>query len=158
MNEFILRQIGHIENDGEEARVVLDPAYRDALTALEGFSHIQLIWWFDGCDNDACRSNLIEDKPYKNAPERIGVFATRSPMRPNPIALSCAYVTYIDRESGVIGLAYCDANDGTPVLDIKPYTPSADRVEHPSMPDWCAAWPKCSEESGDFDWGSVFNF
>jgi tRNA (Thr-GGU) A37 N-methylase len=61
-------------------------------------------------------------------------------------------------EKGIIGLAFIDAEDGTPVLDIKPYTPSLDRVENPIVPKWCAHWPKSVESSGSFDWSSVFNF
>lgn len=92
------------------------------------------------------------------SPEMLGTFATRSPERPNPIALTCANITYIEAENGVIGLAYIDAEHGTPILDIKPYTPSLDRVENPSMPQWCASWPKNVETSGDYDWSKVFNF
>ena len=88
----------------------------------------------------------------------MGAFAMRTPERPNPIVLSCAQVTYIDHQNAVIGLAYIDANDGTPILDIKPYTPSFDRVEKPSVPTWCTNWPKCFEESGNFGWERVFNF
>ncbi len=91
---------------------------------------------------------------HKNSPEVLGTFATRSPMRPNPIALDCVQVTYIDHENAVIGLAYIEAFDGSPVLDIKPYTPSLDRVENPVVPEWCSHWPKSYEESGDFDWES----
>ena len=57
-----------------------------------------------------------------------------------------------------MGLAYIDAENGTPVLDVKPYTPSLDRVERPDVPGWCAHWPKSAEASGDFDWEKVFNF
>jgi tRNA (Thr-GGU) A37 N-methylase len=103
-------------------------------------------------------ATLIEKSPYKASPKMLGTFATRSPERPNPIGLTCAYVTYIDAENGKIGLAYIDAKDGTPILDIKPYTPSFDRVENPIVPQWCADWPKNLETSGDFDWGAVFNF
>ncbi|BAL00077.1 hypothetical protein OBV_28780 [Oscillibacter valericigenes Sjm18-20] len=78
-------------------------------------------------------------------------------MRPNPIALDCVQVTYIDHENAVIGLAYIEAFDGSPVLDIKPYTPSLDRVENPVVPEWCSHWPNCYEESGDFDWKSEMN-
>ena len=88
----------------------------------------------------------------------LGAFATRTPERPNPIALTCAGVTYLDDENGVIGLTYVDAEAGTPVLDIKPYTPSLDRVETPLVPQWCAHWPQSVEASGDFDWSAVFNF
>ena len=101
---------------------------------------------------------MEEEKPYTKGPDTLGVFATRSPQRPNPLALSCAYVTYMDADKGILGLSYIDADDGSPVLDIKPYTPSLDRVEHVEVPAWCAHWPKCVEESGEFDWESEFNF
>ena len=113
---------------------------------------------FSGCNNESSRSKLIEKSPYKGSPDTLGTFATRSPERPNPIALTCAYITYLDCDNGIIGLAFIDAEDGTPVIDIKPYTPSFDRVERPIVPDWCANWPKDVEASGDFDWSKVFNF
>lgn len=158
MSDFTVKQIGRICSDENGFSVKLQKEYIPALTGLDGFSHIQLICWFDKCDNETSRGTLTENAPYKNAPEKLGTFATRSPQRPNPIALCCVCVTYIDHESGVIGLAYTDAFDGTPVLDIKPYTPSLDRVRQPSVPGWCAGWPGCIEESGDFDWSAVFNF
>lgn len=156
--QFTLNQIGTVHCGADGFSVTVAPEYRKALTGLEGFSHVQVLWWFDKCDDDAQRSVLTIDQPYKSGPDVMGTFATRSPQRPNPIAVSPSYVTYLDRENGVIGLAWIDAMDGTPVLDIKPYTPSADRVENPEVPDWCAHWPKCIEESGDFDWESEFNF
>lgn len=55
-------------------------------------------------------------------------------------------------------ISWIDAFDGSPVLDIKPYHPSIDRVEEPIVPDWCKNWPKSIESSGDFDWSSVFIF
>jgi len=61
-------------------------------------------------------------------------------------------------DNGVIGLAYIDADDQSPVLDIKPYTPSLDRAETPRVPEWCGHWPKNVESSSDFDWESEFNF
>lgn len=157
MEQFIVKSIGKIHVDDKGTRLVLDKEYTPALTNLEDFSYINVLWWFDQCDNAESRSKLIEKSPYKNSPEILGTFATRSPERPNPIALTCSYVTYIDTQNGIIGLAYIDAKDGTPILDIKPYTPSLDRVEAPSVPKWCSDWPKNIEESGDFDWSSVFN-
>ena len=150
--------IGKIAIRDDEIVIELNKEFAPALTGLEGFGYIQVLWWFDGCDNKTSRSKLTEKSPYKKGPKILGTFATRSPERPNPIALSCAYVTYIDHENGIIGLAYIDANDGTPVLDIKPYTPSLDRVENPPIPQWCSHWPKCNEASGDFDWSAEFNF
>lgn len=70
-------------------------------------------------------------------------------MRPNPLALSCAAVTRLDPKAGVIGLSYIDAEDGSPLLDLKPYTPSLDRVEDPPLPAWCAT-PGDVESGGDF--------
>jgi len=97
-------------------------------------------------------------QPYKNSLEVMGIFATRSPVRPNPIALSTVQVIRINCEKGVIQVAYIDANAGTPVLDIKPNSPSLDRVETPGVPEWCCHWPKSLEQSESFDWENEFNF
>lgn len=138
--------------------VELSPEYRAGLEGLEGFSYVQVLWWFSDCDNSESRNKLSEPKPYKNAPDVLGTFATRSPERPNPIAISTAYVTHIDHDRGIIGLAWLDAFDSTPVIDIKPYIPSADRVESPLVPSWCSHWPSSVETSGEFDWESEFLF
>lgn len=158
MEEFTIEKIGIVKMGDAGMRVALLPAYAPALTGLEGFGHVNILWWFSGCAGIPDRRSLIETSPYRGAPRQLGVFATRSPRRPNPIALSCAEVTYIDHENAVVGLAYIDAEDESPVLDIKPYTPSLDRVERPAVPQWCAHWPGCCEDSGDFDWSRVFNF
>lgn len=153
-----LKPIGRICVDDDDFRIELSLEYRDALVGLEGFSHINVLWWFSACDHSADRSHIREEKPYTKGPDALGVFATRSPRRPNPIALSCACVTYLDAENGVIGLAYIDADDQSPLLDIKPYTPSLDRVDRPNVPVWCQHWPEQVETSGAFDWSSEFNF
>lgn len=158
MNHLSLRPIGKIAVRDDETVIELKPEYIPALTGLEGFGYLQVLWWFDGCDNAESRFKLVERNPYKKGPEKLGTFATRSPERPNPIALTAAYVTHIDFENGVIGLAYIDANAGSPVLDIKPYTPSLDRIENIIVPQWCSDWPKCNEESASFDWSGEFNF
>lgn len=155
---YSVKQIGTLHAGDKGCYLEVFPEYRTALQGLQGFGYLQIVWWFDGCDNAAARAKLTESKPYVKGPAVLGTFATRSPERPNPIALSCAYVTHIDAKSGIIGLAYIDADDGSPVLDIKPYTPSLDRVELPDVPGWCAHWPKNVESSGDFDWASEFNF
>ena len=67
-------------------------------------------------------------------------------------------IAYVDAENGVVGLYYIDAFDGTQVIDLKPYTPSIDRIENPKTPQWCSHWPKSYEESGNFDWEAEFNF
>lgn len=116
------------------------------------------MWWADKHDNETDRSNLTENSPYKGSPDILGTFATRSPKRPNPIGITTCYITHIDKESGIIYLAFIDADDLTPVLDIKPYHPSSDTVMNPNMPVWTKTFPKSLEESADFDWSKVFNF
>jgi hypothetical protein len=87
---------------------------------------------------------------------QLGVFATRSPVRPNGIGLSVAGITNVDVERGEVRLAWIDAEDGSPILDIKPYHPSSDRIESPHMPSWCAHWPRSLEQSASFDWSTLF--
>ena len=150
--------IGKIVNKKENVKLVLKKEYKDGLLGLDGFGHALILWWMDGTDNESSRNTLVENKPYKKGPERVGVFALRSPERPNPIAVSTVDIAYVDIEKGEIGLYYVDAFDGTDVVDIKPYTPSIDRIEHPSVPSWSSHWPLSYEKSSDFDWESESNF
>ena len=158
MNDYMVHPIGKVRTSEEGTLIELEKEYIPALKSLEGFGHADILWWFDGCDDEENRSVLEAESPYKQGPDTMGIFATRSPQRPNPIALSVAQILYIDHEAGVIYIAYADARQGSPVLDLKPYTPSLDRVEHPQVPDWCGHWPRSLEESGDFDWENEFNF
>ena len=153
-----LKEIGKINVEGAEMFLQINKEYVKAIKGLEGFSNIDVLWWFDKCDNEECRSLLQVDKPYKKAPEKLGIFATRSPIRPNPIALSITEITHIDYDNGRIYITYIDAMNNSSILDIKPYTPSIDRVEKPTVPNWCNHWPKSYEKSGDFDWGNEFLF
>jgi len=158
MKSIFVNPIGEIRQEGEGALIVLEEKYRTALKELDGFSYINVLWWCHEFDTEEARNTLETMAPYKKSPDIMGIFATRSPVRPNPIALTAVQVISIDHASGTIRLAYIDANDRTPVLDIKPYTPSIDRVESPEVPDWCSHWPKSAEASGDFDWAAEFNF
>jgi len=96
-------------------------------------------------------------KPYRAGPEKIGVFATRSPARPNPIAMTVASILGIDQKEGIIQIPWIDAAPDTPIIDLKPYQPSGDRVKDIAMPNWCSHWPKWLEDSGSFDWASEMN-
>lgn len=158
MKNLQVSPIGKINVNEEEMFIEIKPKYIPALQALDGFSHINVIWWFSDFDNEEARNTLEVTQPYKNSPDTMGIFATRSPIRPNPIALTAVQIIHIDYEKGIIHIPYIDANDGTPVLDIKPYTPSFDRVEIPGVPEWCSHWPKSLEESGSFNWENEFNF
>jgi tRNA-Thr(GGU) m(6)t(6)A37 methyltransferase TsaA len=157
MQNFYVNPIGiiHVNEDG--MFIELAPKYRKALKALDGFSHINVLWWFSDFDHEEMRTVLEVPQPYKKAPPEMGIFATRSPIRPNPIAVTTAQVLDTELSKGILQLAYSDAHDGTPVLDIKPYTPSLDRVETPGVPEWCSHWPTSLEQSGNFDWENEFN-
>ena len=150
--------IGEIREENGELLIEVFEKYRKAMTGLEEHRYLQIIWWFDRCDNEQSRNKLTEEKPYKKGPALLGTFATRSPERPNPIAVSNVLALSVEAGSGTIRVPYIDAFPGTPVLDIKPYTPSIDRVENVTMPEWCEEWPRSVEASGDFDWSAVFNF
>lgn len=158
MTKFQVFPIGKIQNNENGTFIEIEPKYLPAMAGLEGFSHLNVIWWFSDSDHEEARSTLQTPQPYQRAPETMGTFATRSPHRPNPIALTAAEIISVDYQKGRIQITFIDANDATPVLDLKPYTPSLDRVEAPGVPDWCDDWPKSTEESGNFDWSKVFNF
>ncbi|MCB5954508.1 TrmO family methyltransferase domain-containing protein [Enterococcus sp. CWB-B31] len=155
---FTVQAIGHIENNEKSSFIQLLPKYTEALEGLEGFSHLKVIYWLDKMDQPEMREIFQVASPYKQAPDILGIFATRSPIRPNPLAVSTSGVIHLDKENGRIQLDYIDAENNSPLLDIKPYTPSEDRVETPLVPEWSAHWPKNVETSGDFDWENEFNF
>ena len=123
----IPRQSGLVEE--LEAAVVFEPEYRnpDALRGLEGFSHLWLIWEFSQARRESWSPTVRP--PRLGGNRRLGVFATRSPFRPNPIGLSCVRLLGVDLhtpEGPVIRVAGADLMDGTPIYDIKPYLPYAD--------------------------------
>jgi tRNA-Thr(GGU) m(6)t(6)A37 methyltransferase TsaA len=107
---------------GLGASLEIDAGYRAGLRDLGGYSHIYVVTWLA-----QSRRDIIVQKPrHLDAPR--GVFALRSPIRPNPIGLSIARLLSVDVEAGRLTLDAIDVLDGTPVLDIKPYLPSVDAV------------------------------
>lgn len=111
------------------ATVVFDPEYRDpeALRGIEGFSHLWLIWEFSAAKLDTWSPTVRPPRLGGNT--RLGVFATRSPFRPNPIGLSCVKLEGVEvtADNGtVLHVSGADLMDGTPIFDIKPYVPYAD--------------------------------
>ncbi len=107
-------------------RIVFEPEYRnpDALRGIEGFSHLWLVWIFDRAVRKDWSPTVRP--PRLGGNRRMGVFATRSPFRPNPIGLSCVRLEAV--EDGALLVAGADLADGTPILDIKPYLPYSDSV------------------------------
>lgn len=123
----IPRQSGRVE--GLTARIVFEPEYRvrEAVKGLEDFSHIWLIWEFSEAVREKWSPTVRP--PCLGGNERMGVFATRSPFRPNSIGLSCVKLEQIDlkcKEGPVLVVSGADLMDGTPIFDIKPYIPAAD--------------------------------
>jgi tRNA-Thr(GGU) m(6)t(6)A37 methyltransferase TsaA len=151
-----LNPIGTVKA-GKAFAVDLKDEYAAGLLGLEGFSHVMIIWYAHKAP-EWNPASLQVDKPYRSAPKKLGVFATRSENRPNGICVSVAAVSSIDKEKGVIHLCWTDAADGTPVLDIKPYHPCLERVRDTKLPEWCATWPTCCEDSATFPWEKEFLF
>ena len=123
----IPRQSGLVEE--LEATIVFEPEYRDpeALRGIEDFSHLWLIWEFSEAKRDSWSPTVRPPRLGGNA--RMGVFATRSPFRPNNLGLSCVKLLGVEmtKDLGpVIHVSGADLMDGTPIFDIKPYIPYAD--------------------------------
>ncbi len=146
------------------ARLVFEPEFRspECVRGLEGFSHVWLIWGFHANGTESWRPTVRP--PRLGGNERVGVFATRSPFRPNPIGLSAVALLGIDFQSGQgpsLLLGGVDLVDQTPVYDVKPYVPSTDSIPGAqggfvdereravldvAMADDCAFPAECSEE------------
>ena len=115
------------------ATIVFEPAFRnaDALRGLEDFSHLWLIWGFHKVEKKGGLWSPTVRPPRLGGNERMGVFATRSPFRPNGLGLSAVALTGLEQtaEHGtVIHVAGADLMDGTPIYDVKPYLPYADCI------------------------------
>ena len=111
------------------AKVVFEPEFcsADALRGIEGFSHLWLIWQFSAAVRDTWSPTVRP--PRLGGNERVGVFATRSPFRPNAIGLSCVKLEGVRHEDGlgdVLIVSGAGLMDGTPIYDVKPYLPYAD--------------------------------
>lgn len=132
--EFTVRPIGHVEKTDERAVIVLDKKHQPGLLGLEGFSHVYVFWWFSRNDTTEKRS-VLQVNPMGNRENPLtGVFATRSPVRPNLIALTLCKVVSV--KENVVEVEKIDAFDGTPVLDIKPFIPDYDSRPDATLPAW----------------------
>lgn len=148
MDEYTIKPIAYIRNDLKTkfgvprqsglansllSEIVFTPEYRvsDALRGITDFSHIWLIWSF----SEARRSDWSPTvrPPRLGGNERVGVFATRSPYRPNSLALSCVKLERVEHREGfgdILVVSGADLMNGTPIYDIKPYLPYADSIEN----------------------------
>ena len=126
----IPRQSGLVES--QKSTIVFEPAYRDAnaLRGLLGYSHIWLIWGFSAVEMAAWSPTV--KPPRLGGNQRMGVFATRSPFRPNPIGLSSVRLVGMEAREGlgtVLLVGGADLMDGSPIYDVKPYLSFTD--SHP---------------------------
>ena len=160
MDEFNFKTIARIRSDFPEkfgiprqsgilkelrSQIVFEKEFRnpDAIRGLEGFSHLWLLWIFSENVRDTWKPTVRPPRLGGNT--RLGVFATRSSFRPNPLAMSCVKIEEIrnDKECGpVIVVSGADLMDGTPIVDIKPYLPYAD-----SIPDAVGGFAATAPES-----------
>ena len=129
----IPRQAGLVQE--LKGKIVFDPAFRsaDALRGIENYSHLWLIWQFS--ENIRSDWSPTVRPPRLGGNTRVGVFATRSPFRPNALGLSCVRLEAVetDRQYGTVLLVSgADLMNGTPIFDIKPYIPYADCIPEAS--------------------------
>ncbi len=131
---FKLWQVGKVKKSGGVTSIEIAPAYKKALVGLEDFSHIHVLYWFDQNDTPQKRA-ILQVHPRGNRKIPLtGVFATRSPVRPNLIALSqCKIISIKDC---TIRIESIDAFDNSPVLDIKPYIAGCDLIPEAKVADW----------------------
>jgi len=131
---FTVNPIGHVKKTDGRTLIVLDGKFQPGLLGLDGFSHVYMLWWFDKNDTPQKRSILQVHPMGRRDNPLTGVFATRSPVRPNLIALT--FCKLVSVKENVIEIERTDAFDGTPVLDIKPFIPGYDSSPDAKLPDW----------------------
>lgn len=163
--DWTLRPIAHIESDfptkfgiprqsgvveSLTARVVFEEPYRvrEALRGIEDFSRLWLIWGFSAAKREDWSPTVRPPRLGGNA--RVGVFASRSPFRPNGLGLSCVRLLSVG-EDGSLTVAGADMMDGTPIFDVKPYLPYADAFPEEKGGFAAAPWTRtlavdCPEE------------
>ncbi|WP_326907161.1 TrmO family methyltransferase domain-containing protein [Sedimentibacter sp. MB31-C6] len=101
--------------------------------------YIRVLWWFHRFDKDSFRKNRMCSPPYNNAP-KMGIFATRSPVRPNPIGSTVVQVEQVDYHNGIIDVNSFDGFPGTKIFQIMFYQPLVDKIEGATLPPWVSHW------------------
>ncbi len=138
---YTIQPIGSVQSADGMFRIEIDPPYRAGLLRLEEFSHVIVLWWADQADNAADRAFRTEKLYYADNIE-AGVFACRTPRRPNPLGLSVCPLLDVDAATGSIIVPYIDAEPDTPVIDLKPYIGMSDRVKTLKPAAWFKDWPQ----------------
>jgi len=134
---FEIVPVGYFRKDDEKTWIEILDKFKDTIVNLDRFSHIITLWWISERDNEDDRSILLAKAMIKNAikePPLSGVFATRAPVRPNPIGLTIVKLLKI--EGNRIYIDRTDAFENTPIIDIKPYIPKSDCILNTKLPDY----------------------
>ncbi len=92
-NNYQIKPIGEVKNSNGTFTIQIKKELIPALTNIDGFSHLQIVWWGNLFADEKFRNTVITEKPYKKGPDKLGIFATRSPVRPNPILIT-KYLCY----------------------------------------------------------------
>ena len=141
--EINLTPIGFVRNNIKEpgiedwrtvtSEIIIEEDLKEALSRIDEFSHIIVIYWMHKLSPSQRSIIKVHPKANQNLP-LVGVFASRSPARPNPIGVTT--VKLLERRDNVLKVTGLDAIDGTPVLDIKPYIPGDDSSTEAKTPGW----------------------
>ncbi len=153
-----IKPAGQVIENNSTKEIEIYKQHWPGLAGLEKFSHAIILWWGHLNNSTEKRNTLILNRPYKNGPDKLGVFATRSEIRPNPILNTIIEISSLDIKTGIITFPYIDAEAGSPVLDLKPYLPCSDKVSNPHTAQWAKNWPESYDQSATFDWSREFNF
>ena len=136
-----LHFIGIVEKSGEqEAKVRIFPEFCAGLKGVKDFSHLIILYWIHLRDNEEERRTLLVFPRRHAVKVKTGVFACRSPSRPNPIGLRV--VELLKAEECILTVKDLDALEGSPIIDIKPYIPTADSFPNARVPEWTSQGPK----------------
>jgi len=132
--EFKVHPIGQVRKSEDRTLIVLDKKYEPGLLGLDGYSHAYVFWWFDRNDTPRKRA-VLQVHPMGNRDNPLtGVFATRSPVRPNLVALTLCKIVSVKED--VVEVEKIDAFDGTAIIDIKPFIPGYDSSDDAKIPEW----------------------
>ena len=129
-----LNPVGVVKKQGKRAWLEIYPEYSPALLGIQGFSHIWVFYWFHENDTPEQRRTLQVHPRRDPANPLTGVFACRSPERPNLIGFTACRIIKV--EGNMLEVADLDARDGTPILDLKPYIPGGDAIPEAVTPEW----------------------
>ena len=131
---YQISSVGLIRKQHKVTTIEIDEKYEDAILGLNEFSHVLVCYWLHENDTPEKRK-ILQVHPRENPKNPLqGVFATRSPVRPNLIGLSICKILSI--EDNIIQIDAIDAFDGSPVIDLKPYIPSIDSEVDAQVPEW----------------------